>query len=701
MAAAGIVGAMADGRVAGDGGAPRPRSRRPVLYLNTPTEAMFGADTWIHAEIMRRLDRTEYEPIAACAYGPPDTRTPTYEVLSEIPDLELVPADLGPDLRWKSGVAKARAVVGTARGGWTIARLAWLIRRRGIGVIHTSDRPRDAFAAVVLSRLTPARSLVHVHQAYTPQWFGRLHRWSLAHADDLIAISDFVGRSLVEGGMAPERVHVVRNGIDPDVWHPGARRDTTRASLGIDDATPVLLTICRLFPEKGPADVIEAVARLRGEHPRIQLLVVGTDITEGGWFSTALHERVAELGLGDHVRFLGRRDDIEGLMAAADVYVMPSTGEPFGLVFCEAMAMGLPVVALDDGGTVEVVEHGRTGLLSARGDLDALTEHVRTLLTDPERRRSIGAAGRREVVARLSADRMAADAAALYAAIAFSTPDDRAHAQRGSTSMRVLETTDVDEFRRALDEDGYVVMRDVVRRDGLTELADSLTAEFERKAASDEMFEGGGLLSGHLNCFPGEQSRFVWEDIKAAGVQDLVRAVRPDIADSLRATLNFNLPGSVAQHYHMDGLYLQEFLICNIAVVDTDLRNGAIDVLPGTQRQFLKFWRYALGRWYRRTTRVPLRQGDIVIRKSTLWHRGMPNHSSQPRPMMAITFGEMDELDADPFMVNDGKVVFYPNWYNTNRLGQLREKTFVKAPITYSTWRFIRSLYGNKGYASF
>lgn len=75
MAAAGIVGAMADGRVAGDGGAPRPRSRRPVLYLNTPTEAMFGADTWIHAEIMRRLDRTEYEPIAACAYGPPDART--------------------------------------------------------------------------------------------------------------------------------------------------------------------------------------------------------------------------------------------------------------------------------------------------------------------------------------------------------------------------------------------------------------------------------------------------------------------------------------------------------------------------------------------------------------------------------------------------------------------------------------------------
>ena len=87
--------------------------------------------------------------------------------------------------------------------------------------------------------------------------------------------------------------------------------------------------------------------------------------------------------------------------------------------------------------------------------------------------------------------------------------------------------------------------------------------------------------------------------------------MRPDIVDSVRATLNFNLPGSVAQHYHTDGVYLKDFLICNIAVVDTDLENGAIDVLPGTNREFYKFWRYAVERKYRLTTRVPLRQGDV------------------------------------------------------------------------------------------
>jgi hypothetical protein len=274
---------------------------------------------------------------------------------------------------------------------------------------------------------------------------------------------------------------------------------------------------------------------------------------------------------------------------------------------------------------------------------------------------------------------------------------------RGAGGPDVIDRRlmDEDEFRRALDDVGFVVFRDVVSRDKLTELNRVLVEEFARALAAGELFEGGGFHSGHLNCYPGEASRSVYDELAGAGVFALVRAVRPDIADSVRATLNFNLPGSVAQHYHMDGLYTSEFLICNVAVVDTDLRNGAIDVLPGTNREFLKFWRYALRRTYRSSTRVPLSQGDVIVRKSTLWHRGMPNRTDAPRPMMAITFGEMDDLAADPFAANGGRIEFYPNWYNTGRLGQLRERTFVAAPITYSAYRFVRSLYGNKGYDSF
>jgi ectoine hydroxylase-related dioxygenase (phytanoyl-CoA dioxygenase family) len=263
-----------------------------------------------------------------------------------------------------------------------------------------------------------------------------------------------------------------------------------------------------------------------------------------------------------------------------------------------------------------------------------------------------------------------------------------------------VTSTDAESFARRFDEVGYVVFRDIVPTEPLQMLAEQIGSAYEEARCNGALFAGGGRHTGHLNCFPGETSRFVYDALVEHGIVDLVRAVRPDIVESVRATMNLNLPGSVAQHYHADGLYTREFIICNVAVIDTDLHNGAIDVLPGTHSRFYKFWRYAAERKFRLTTRIPMRQGDVLVRRSTLWHRGMPNQSPSPRPMMAVTFGENEPGAGDPFLVNDGALMFFPNWYNTSRLGQLRERAYVKAPITYSAYRFARSLYGNKGYSS-
>jgi hypothetical protein len=247
---------------------------------------------------------------------------------------------------------------------------------------------------------------------------------------------------------------------------------------------------------------------------------------------------------------------------------------------------------------------------------------------------------------------------------------------------------------RELDDRGFVVIRDVVAKEPLTLLAKELAEAYEQS----ERFAGGGSIAGHLNCFPGRPARFVYDELVDHGIVDLVYALRPDENNAVRATMNYNLPGSVAQHYHMDGLYTDDFLICNIAVVDTDLVNGAIDVLPGTNREFLPFWKYALQRTYRRSTRLEMNQGDILLRKSNLWHRGMPNVSHTARPMMSVTFGEKSAPGRDPF---EGDITFTPNWFNTSRGGVARERVFVAAPLLYSTYRFAKSLHGNRGYSTY
>jgi glycosyltransferase involved in cell wall biosynthesis len=388
-----------------------------VLFINTATLPPLGADTWVHGQVMANLDRESHELHAACVTGRPDDPTPTYRMVRQIPDVHVRPVNFGPERTDRSRRGRIRTVIATLPIITSILGLAVYIRRRRISIIHTSDRPRDAFASVLLGRLTRTPSIIHAHVAWDT-WMSPLLRWSLRNADGLIAISEFVGQSLVESGHAPEKVHVVRNAVDVDRWEPGRDRAEKRAQLGLADDDPMVLTVCRLFPEKGPEDLIRAVTIARDKVPNVRLLVVGRDPTPNQWFSARLADVVRDGDLGETVQLLGWRDDVVRLMAAADIYAMPSTGEPFGLVFAEAMAMKLPVVGLNDGGTPEVVEDGRSGLLSDRGDTDALAANLVNLLENPARRREMGEYGRRRVEACFTTDRLAREIAEVYRRIA-------------------------------------------------------------------------------------------------------------------------------------------------------------------------------------------------------------------------------------------------------------------------------------------
>jgi hypothetical protein len=269
---------------------------------------------------------------------------------------------------------------------------------------------------------------------------------------------------------------------------------------------------------------------------------------------------------------------------------------------------------------------------------------------------------------------------------------------RSGSTTRPYSPEEIAKFHRTFAEDGYCIFRGVVPKDILNRHGKHIVEEFERVKRDGTLFTGGGLYSGHLNYFPGEEVRGVYETLEQKGIVDFVRTIFPTKVGIRRAGGNLNLPKSVAQHYHVDGNFTEDFMVVNVAVVDTDLSNGAIDVLPGTHKKFYKYWRFALERTYRLSRRLPMQQGDVLVRTSNLWHRGMPNPSNAPRPMLGLTYGENCGVPSDPLEINDGKMGFSPNWFKPTRLGRLRERTFVSVPITYAAYRFVRSLYGNKGY---
>ena len=146
------------------------------------------------------------------------------------------------------------------------------------------------------------------------------------------------------------------------------------------------------MPGKGVDALINALPDVRSTFPDVRLVIVGHDSESEYGRSSRDSRKRSTCRTTSPSR---AATDVPELMAAADVFAMPSTGEPFGLVFPEAMAIRRPVVALRNGGTAEVVEHGITGLLSEPGDRAVLVENLLTLLRDPTLRSLMGEAGRR------------------------------------------------------------------------------------------------------------------------------------------------------------------------------------------------------------------------------------------------------------------------------------------------------------------
>jgi glycosyltransferase involved in cell wall biosynthesis len=403
----------------------------PILFISSAEQP--GADTFIHALIMRGLDRSRFDVHVACSAGSPSARTPAYTMLREIPDLKVRPANFGPSLSGGSLVDKAVGVLKLAGSVPSLAGLAGYVRRNRIAVLHSTDRPRDAVACALLGKMTAAKSIIHAHLKCA-DWMAGSQRWSMGQVDALVGVSNFVVRSLVENGYRQDRTHTVLNAIDLPRWDYRLDPGPVRRSLGVPAGAPIVACAARLFYGKGQDEVIRAVPAIREEFPDVRVLIIGSDdrFAMRTSFSAELKALAADLGVSANVIFTGQRSDMPAVMASCDVFALPSDEEPFGLVFLEAMAMKKPVVALDNGGTPEVVEHGKSGLLSAPGDRPALAANLKLLLRDPPLRSRMGEYGREQVEARFTAARMAADTAAVYDTLLQSRTAERAAVADGA-----------------------------------------------------------------------------------------------------------------------------------------------------------------------------------------------------------------------------------------------------------------------------
>ena len=295
-------------------------------------------------------------------------------------------------------------------------KLSQLARAHGVEVIH-AHVARDYWHAAYAARGGGAPRLVLTRHVLFP--LGRLaHRYTLAKASRVIAVSEAVARSLRAQKLFDEgKLRVVENGVDLARFaHARAefesrREETSGAILRVG-------IVGELSEVKGQDDFVRAAAHVAAKlGERAEFLVVGEDNSRRGENRARVERLVSELDLRERVRLTGRlgEDELARLVASLDLFVSASRSEAFGMAMVEALACGVPVVATATEGAREIVEEGVTGLLVPVGDANALASSITSLLEDERRRRAFGASALAVARRRFDLARMVESTERVYA----------------------------------------------------------------------------------------------------------------------------------------------------------------------------------------------------------------------------------------------------------------------------------------------
>lgn len=324
--------------------------------------------------------------------------------LPEDPRIEIVSLRLPMRIKaLRIKKAPASAIWALLRSVVYIKRLRRIIRELSVDLVWTNF-PKSMVWSLPAARSERIPIVFHCHGVVKQSDMGWWYRYCLRNVDLTIAVSEGTKRQIETAVGQVNEVEVVYNSLEEswlDCAEDQVQTQDLRKEWRVSDSEIAFLFAGNLIHRKGVDVLLRAYgeAYRRGAVDNSKLIIVGEDV-EGR--AETLKELAKKQGIEDQVRFLGYRSDILRLMDAADVFVLPSRMESFGVVLAEAMSRGKPVISTNTASIPEVVRHMETGILVPVEDSGALADALALLYKDRHLRTRLGQNGREDVAKRFS-----------------------------------------------------------------------------------------------------------------------------------------------------------------------------------------------------------------------------------------------------------------------------------------------------------
>ena len=412
-----------------------------VLFLNTRDATM--VDFTVLLSLARTVDREQVRvSVATNALEPGEESARA--AFESVANLHVTTAHLGRPLTGTQRPSRVLALAANGRALASVARLALWCRQQGVDIVHVTERPRNALLGVLLARLADAACLIHAHTAYYEHDANTLGDWTLKRADAIVGVSAFTADTYRRAGISGRAgVFAVPNAVDTTVFAPttsAADGEVVRRRLGVPVGVPLVGCVARISRWKDQETLLQALPAIREAIPGAHLVLAGVTASESpdgrGDYRDFLDRRILELGLEQAVTFVGfvPHAEMPQFYGALDVLAHPAIEEPFGLAVVEAMASGVPVVAVAAGGVPEIVRADQDGLLVSVRDPGAMADAIVRIVNHQELADRLAASGRQRVCTSFTPQIQAANMLRVYQRVA---------ALRGTRTQRSLATTPV------------------------------------------------------------------------------------------------------------------------------------------------------------------------------------------------------------------------------------------------------------------
>ena len=346
---------------------------RRVLYFNTWSSAHGGSSTSL-LDIVRSLDRRRFEPLVVC---PEPGELPRRLAAIDVPVIIHQLSRFNREEVWDF-----------------LREVPWylrLLRRQRIALVHgnTSSSRRSLLQATAIARLP---YIQHVRNG------ARAPRLTIGcrYAARIVTNSNGAAAELYADPLLSPKTVTLYNAVDLAAYES---RDDRRMEIGAG-SRPVVGFVGQIVPRKGVLTLLRAFPAVLERFPEAWLVIVGCAPPGETAYEDACRATATELGIQEHVRFVGYRTDVPAWMRTFDVFALPTRSEPFGKVIIEAMAAGCPVVASRVGGIPEIMTGPELGTLVEPDDESALARGIHEYLANPGRAASVASAGRRHAVSR-------------------------------------------------------------------------------------------------------------------------------------------------------------------------------------------------------------------------------------------------------------------------------------------------------------